>query len=177
MSAEREQLKRFAFSLPPARRVALWIGGTVGFVFMLPIMFFVIVHSEASSTCLYCRTETKTATTLGWRMDRTNENAFTEWYREHRPMHEHLWMWRGRVGYNIYGLPIQGRGCGGRHPITDLPWKWELEYLQTASPEFVNGFFSGILSTNRSAQRIAVRSINDPMWERTLSEYRHSQAK
>lgn len=168
-----EQLKRFACTLPPARRVALWIGGIAGCFFM----FFVIVHSEASSTCLYCRTENKTTTTLGWRTDSTNANAFTTWYREHRPMHEHQWVGRGRFGYNIYGLPIQGPGCGSRHPITELPWRWELEYLQTASPEFVDAFFSGILSTNRSAQRTAVHSITEPMWERTRSEYRRSQAK
>ena len=173
MSVEREQLKRFSFSLHPARRAALWFAVIAVGIGMFPA----IVHTTGSSTCLYCRAEVKTTTTLGYRTVSTNENEFTAWYREHRPTHEHQWIGRGSFGYNIYGLPIKGRGCGRRHPITDLPWKWELEYLQTASPEFVDAFFSGILSTNRSAQRTAVHSITEPMRERTLTEYRRSQAK
>lgn len=173
MSAEREQLKRFALTLPSARRVALWIVGIAGSILMFPV----IVHTTGSSTCLYCRAEVKTTTTLGYRTVSTNENEFTAWYHEHRPMHEHQWIGRGSFGYNIYGLPIKGRGCGRRHPITELPWRWELEYLQTANPEFVDAFFTGILSTNRSAQWTAVNSITEPMRERTLNEYRRSQAK
>lgn len=168
-----EQLKRFAFTLPPARRVALWIAGIVGCILMFPV----VVRSTGSSTCLYCRTEIKSTDILGWRTVSTNANAFTTWHQEHRPMHEHQWVGRSRFGYNIYCLPITGGGCGGRHPITDLPWRWELEYLQTARPEFVDAFFTGVLSTNRSTQRTAVHSITEPMWERTLSEYRRRQSK
>jgi hypothetical protein len=173
MSVEREQLNWFSFSLHPARRAALWFAVIAVGIGMFPA----IVHTTGSSTCLHCRAEVKTTTTLGYGTVSTNENEFTVWYHEHRPTHEHQWIDRGIFGYNIYGLPIKGRGCGFRHPITDLPWMRELDHLRTASPESVDAFFSGILSTNRSAQRTAVHSITEPMRERTQTEYRRSQAK
>ena len=168
-----EQLKRFAFSLPPARRVVLWFIVIAGCILLFPV----IVRSSGSSTCLYCRAEIKTSIILGWRTDSTNETAFTTWFREHRPSHEHRWISCGGFGYNIFSIPLTSGCRRGAHPITRLPWGWELEYLQSAKPDEVETFFVGILSTNRHEQSVAVRSISEPMWERTLSEYRRRQAR
>lgn len=84
-------------------------------------------------------------------------NNFTGWYEKNRPPHEHLWMRSGPYfRSNLLGLPTK-MGCGRWEPLLNLSASDELVFVQTAKPEELESFFSGLFSTNHTEQLSAVR--------------------
>ena len=163
-----EELKQFCTTLPPARRVAIWFAVFV----VCALLFPVSVRSTGYWTCGHCRARRTTTMLLGWKSEDVRTNEFTTWYEHNRPAHEHRWINDGAFAYNLFSIPLFGGCRRGAHPLTLLDPASELEFVQTATPEQVEMFFIGILSTNRGEQWEAFRLAEDPTGEHTRKEPR-----
>jgi hypothetical protein len=149
------------------RRRAIKIAcGVVVAIVAVGALLPVTVATRSPKTCTLCRAERMDRTFLGysWRTDRDTE--FTEWYRTHRPQHQHEW---GRLtctrGFSIFGTTTLF-GCGPRHPICDIPSDTLRQFAEHADTNTLAAFFDGITSTNRDTQRQAVQLA----WDQILSK-------
>jgi hypothetical protein len=103
-------------------------------------------------------------TFLGYSWQTYHDTKFTDWYRTHRPEHQHEW---GRLtctrGFSVFGTATFF-GCGPRHPICNIPPDTLRQFAERADTNTLAAFFDGIPSSNRDSQRQAVQLA----WDRIL---------
>lgn len=164
MSAASERFKEFAAKRPPFWRFSLWLILIAGSAALFPVT----VRTEHFSTCLLCRAHRHVSTFLDWKREQVRENAFTAWYLQNRPAHEHQWEATGPMHkLNLFGIAT-AHSCGIYHPLARLPPDRELEFVRTAKPEEVEAFFSALVvtHTNRLERFAAARVVIEPLQER-----------
>jgi hypothetical protein len=147
------------------RRRAIKIAcGVVAAIVAAGALMAVTVSTRSPKTCTLCRAERIDRTFLGYSWQSYRDTEFTEWYRAHRPAHQHEW---GRLtctrGFSIFGTTTFF-GCGPRHPICDIPPDTLRQFAEHADTNTLAAFFDGITSTNRDTQRQAVQLA----WDRIL---------
>jgi hypothetical protein len=140
------------------RRRAIKIAcGVVVEIFAVGALMTVTVATRSPQTCTLCRTERMDRTFLGYSWQKQRDTEFSEWYRAHRPKHQHEW---GRLtctrGFSIFGTTTLF-GCGPRHPICEISPERLRQFAEHADTNTLAAFFDGITSTNRDAQRQAVQ--------------------
>jgi hypothetical protein len=127
--------------------------GLVAGAVVLGALLPVTVRTRTIFTCILCRTEKTAVSVIGFNSVQLKETEFTEWYKAHRPVHEHLW---GRVsctrGYSIYGTTTLF-SCGKQHPAAILRPAWLRRFAETADANTLERYFTLITSTNRESQR------------------------
>jgi hypothetical protein len=129
------------------------------------VLMPITVGTCAPKTCTLCRAERIDRTMLGYLWQSYRDTEFTEWYRAHRPAHEHKW---GRLtctrGFSVFGTTTYF-GCGPRHPICDIPPATLREFAEGSDTNTLAAFFDGIVSTNHETQRETVQLVWDRMLE------------
>jgi hypothetical protein len=138
--------------------------GVVAVIFAIGVLVPISVATRSDKTCTLCRAERVDRTFLGFSWQTYRDNEFTEWYRTHRPTHEHEW---GRLtctrGFSIFGRTTFF-ACGPRHPVCDIPPETLRQFAESADTNTLAAFFGGITSTNRDSQRQALELA----WEKIL---------
>ena len=138
--------------------------GVVAAIVAASVLMAVTVSTRSPKTCTLCRAERIDRTFLGYASQSYRDTEFTEWYRAHRPAHQHEW---GRLtctrGFSIFGTTTFF-SCGPRHPICDIPPDTLRQFAEHADTNTLAAFFDGITSTNRDTQRQAVQLA----WDRVL---------
>lgn len=121
------------------------------------LLLTITVSTRTRKTCTLCRAERIDRTFLGFPWQHYLDTEFSNWYRSHRPAHEHQW---GRLsctrGFSIYGTTTYF-GCGHRHPICDIPPAALRDFAERADTNTLTAFFNGITSTNEETQRQTVQ--------------------
>jgi len=130
--------------------------GIVASVVALGVLTPITVATRSLKTCTLCRAERMDRTSLGYSWQTYRDTEFSDWYRTHRPEHQHEW---GRLtctrGFSVFGTTTYF-GCGPRHPICDIPPDTLRQFAEHADTNTLAMFFAGITSTNRDSQRQAV---------------------
>lgn len=138
----------------------------VAMVFAAAMLMAVTVATRARNTCTLCRAERTDRTLFGFRWSRFQDNEFSNWYRVHRPAHEHMW---GRLtctrGFTVFGTTTYF-ACGRRHPVCELSPAVLREFVERAETNTLTTYFDGIVSTNEDVQRQTVRMV----WDRVLDD-------
>jgi len=136
------------------------IAATVAVGALMPVT----VATRSRKICTLCRAERMDRTFLGYSWQTYHDTEFTDWYRTHRPEHQHEW---GRLtctrGFSVFGTTTFF-GCGPRHPICDIPPDTLRRFAVRADTNTLAAFFDGITSTNRDSQHQAVQLA----WDRIL---------
>ena len=131
----------------------------------LGVLMPLTVATRSPMTCTLCRAERIDRTFLGYSWQTYRDTEFADWYRIHRPKHQHEW---GRLtctrGFSIFGTTTFF-GCGPRHPICDISPDILRKFAEQADTNTLAAFFDGITSTNRDSQRQAVHLALDTLLE------------
>jgi len=124
----------------------------------------VTVATRTRLTCALCRAERTDRMFLGCAWQRYHDTEFTDWYRSHRPSHDHSW---GRLsctkGFSILGTTTYF-GCGPRHPVCAIPPATLRKFAEAAGADTLTVYFDGIISTNLKSQTRAVQMV----WDQVL---------
>lgn len=138
--------------------------GVVASVVAVGALLSVTVATHSPKTCTLCRAERMDRIFFGHSWQTYRDTEFTEWYRTHRPDHQHEW---GRLtctrGFSIFGSTTFFH-CGPRHPICDISPDTLRQFAEHADTNTLTAFFDGITSTNRDSQHRAVQLA----WNRML---------
>jgi hypothetical protein len=149
------------------KTLPLKLGGVfLAILAAMGLLLPVTVATRTIQTCVLCRAEREDRSLLGYSWLNLRDTAFTYWYREHRPAHEHAW---GRLsctrGFSILGTTTYF-GCAPRHPVCRIPSETLRAFAERSDTNTLNAFFEGITSTDRETQNKAVQIA----WERILEE-------
>lgn len=117
----------------------------------------VTVATRTTYTCTRCRAARIERTLFGFTWHRYQDTAFSDWYRGHRPTHEHQWTrFTCTRGFCIFGITTSF-ACGPRHPICEISPDLLREFVEHADTNTLTAFFEGVSSTNRETQNLAVQ--------------------
>lgn len=128
-----------------------------------PVLLFAVslitFYEPKYFTCLHCRADKHIDGVIGFEKTTVNDTEFSAWYREHYPMHEHVWIWSGgSSGRSLFGN-ITHWSCGRRHPIHEISPEKEL-WLAKHKPDEFAEFYKNITSPDKAAQENAARMAN-----------------
>jgi hypothetical protein len=111
-------------------------------------------RSTTSYTCVRCRAVKHVSTFFGHKSETVEETDYSRWFDKRQPTHAHQWGWCGST-ITYYPLTY-GRGCGHQHPIWQIRPECQRAFIENASPEEVETFFTALESPNRTVQQRAV---------------------
>jgi hypothetical protein len=114
-------------------------------------------------TCILCRLEWTQRTTWRGTQDTYADTAFTPWYQQHRPAHDHVWSRYSDT--KISGLLRQGYASGYRHRVCVIDPEWMLTYAEQASRDELDAFFAGIQSADQEVQEQTVDQALDRIYK------------
>jgi len=114
-------------------------------------------------TCILCRVEWTQRTSWRGTQDTYADTAFTPWYQQHRPVHNHVWSRYSDT--KISGLLRQGYASGYRHRVCVIDPEWMLTYAEQASVYELDAFFAGIQSADEEIQEQTVDQTLDRIYK------------
>jgi hypothetical protein len=146
------------------RRVIKVACGIVAAIVAGGALMAVTVATRSPKSCPLCRAERIDRTLFGYAWQTYRDTEFTEWYRAHRPDHQHKWeRLTCTRGFSIFGTTTFF-ACGSRHPIFDLSPARLRQFAEHADTNTLAVFFNGITSTSPDAQRQSAQMV----WDRLL---------
>ncbi len=137
------------------RAIKITCGAVVG-ILAVGALLNITVARCSPKTCTLCRAERMDWKLLGYSWQTYRDTEFTEWYRTHRPEHQHKWeRLTCTQGFSVFGTTTFF-GCGSRHPICEIPPDRLRQFAEHADTSTLTAFFDGITSANRDTQLQAV---------------------
>lgn len=124
----------------------------------------ITVRTESRYTCTLCRAERIDNSFLGYPWHSFRDREFTEWYKSHRPDHDHVWGWQGTIrGISLLGATTY-RGCGRQHPVCEIPQSVLREFCEQADDSKLAAYFDGITSADPEVQERTAQMVVDSVF-------------
>ena len=123
--------RRLEYAMTKRRAIKIACG-VIAAIVAVGVFMPITVGTRSANTCTLCRAERIDRTLLGYAWQTYRDTEFSEWYRAHRPAHQHDW---GRLtctrGFSIFGN-ASFFGCGPRHPVCDISPKTLRQFAEHA---------------------------------------------